>query len=87
MHEKLLDAGAIKFSEEYLNEYEFLYREPSFRRFLSGALYRGIVDSFASIKEEKHKTRGMRILKRHLLQFDIQIVQNQPSIKAREALL
>ena len=73
MHEKLLDAGAIKFSEEYLNEYEFLYR--------------GIVDSFASIKEEKHKTRGMRILKRHLLQFDIQIVQNQPSIKAREALL
>lgn len=56
MHEQLLDAGAINFSEEFLPEYE--------------KLYDGIVQTWADIKEEKHKTRGMRILKRHLLEFD-----------------
>lgn len=56
LHEQLLDAGAIVFSEEFLPEYE--------------RIYAGIVDTWSNIKEEKHKTRGMRIIKRHLLEFD-----------------
>lgn len=50
-------------------------------------VYSGIVQTWANIKEEKHKTRGMRILKRHLLEFDKQLVAKQPSVRAREILL
>lgn len=50
-------------------------------------LYAGIVNTWANIQLEKHKTRGMRIIKRHLLEFDKQVVSKQPTVQARELLL
>ena len=68
-----MEAKVVQFDDKYVNDYS--------------EIYDGIVNTFAKFKSEKHKTRGLSILRKHMVLFHQQTLAPLTSVADKEALL
>lgn len=68
-----MEANAVKFSPDLVEQYDDVFK--------------GIIGSFDGIKLEKHKVKGIQIVRRHVQQFHKQIIAPITSIAEREKVL
>ena len=68
-----MDARVIKFDKSLMDEYVDVYR--------------GIVETFKNIKVERVHSRGISILKRHMMLFHKQVVAAETTVQGKEDVL